>query len=66
MKRYLEKEYVDRLKSGEDGVILFAYKDHSQYSHNYEVTIKIKKIDKTPLRQKIKKKWNAFVRLFIL
>lgn len=66
MKYYMEKSDIDKLNKPEELHSIFVWQDYGT-NHNYEITIsKIKKIDNTPFKQKLRKKWNAFVRKFLL
>lgn len=73
MKFYINKDDYENLtkskKPDSDGDILrsaFFWNRLGNYNREYLVVMKIKRIDKRPLKEKSISLWNSFVRKFII
>ena len=70
VKFYIDKADVDSIKavgSGKELDSIFLWREFDKHSKNYEITIsKIKKINKEPMRQKLRSAWNGLVQKFLL
>jgi len=63
-KTYIRKKSLSKLLKP-NGELVFHYAEYDSDSC-YELTFKIKKLEKIPLSQKLKETWNSFVEWFKL